>query len=161
MLIGRLANIQHVQQEHAFGCVIASLAMIAGMTYAEVLAEYPWVVEKDGCDLDTISFDFLWRHDFACQVVYPSHPETNSPAGMAMEGSARRATFGRKPWPPQPWASAHLCQVETSMSHAIVMMADGSILDPADATRRSLTDYKRVMNVRGIFDVSTGGCDGR
>lgn len=153
-MIGRLANIQRVQQEHTFGCVIASLAMLAGMTYADVLAEYPWVVEKDGCDLDTISFDFLWRHGFAVQLLYPSVPETNSPAGMAMDGEARRAKFRRNPWPPQPWAPAHLCQVETSMSHAIVMLADGTVLDPADPSRRSLAAYGRVMNVRGIFDVS-------
>jgi hypothetical protein len=154
MLIGRLANIQRVQQEHTFGCVIASLAMIAGKTYAEVLAEYPWCAERDGCDIDTVSWDFLWRHGFAWQQVYPSVPEINR--DPSMDVAERRALYGRKPWPPEPWAPAHLCQVETSMSHAIVLLADGTVLDPADPARRSLSDYKRVMNVRGIFDVSTG-----
>lgn len=133
--------------------------MLAGMTYAEVLTEYPWVVDNDGCDIDTISYDFLWRHGFAWQQVYPSHPEGNKDPSVDM--AVRRALYGRKPWPPSPWAPAHLCQVQTSMSHAVVMMADGMVFDPLDRAPRTLADYSRVMNVRGIWDVSTGGGDGR
>ena len=150
----RLANIQRVQQEHPYGCVIASLAMLAGKTYAEVLAEYPWVTERDGCDIDTVSFDFLWRHGFAWQQVYPSRPEINRDPSADM--GERRALYGRKPWPPAPWAPAHLCQVKTSiMTHAVVMLADGSVLDPADPAPKRLSDYAGVHNVRGIFDVAS------
>ena len=159
MLIGRLAEIRHVRQEHTYGCVLASLAMLAGMTYAEVLAEYPWAIEKEGVDLDTVSFDFLWRHGFAWQQVYPSHPETNRDPSLPM--AERRALYGRKPWPPEPWAPAHLCQVVTSMTHAVVMLPDGTVLDPIDPASRRLADYEAVHSVRGIWDVSTGGGDGR
>ncbi len=112
-MLKRLASIRHVRQEHPFGCVIASLAMIGGETYSEVLAQYPWIVERDGgCDLDGVSFDYLWRHGFAVQVLYPSRPEINrDPSGEIEE---RRAKYGRKPWPPEPWAPVHLCQVVTS-----------------------------------------------
>lgn len=152
-MTGRLTNIRHVRQEHPYGCVVASLAMLSGMTYAEVLAEYPWIAEKDGCDIDTISYDFLWRHGFAYQQVYSSVPEINrDPRGDMTE---RRAKFGRKPWPPEPWAPAHLCQVLTSMTHAVVMLADGTVLDPIDPTPRRLSDYSHVSNVRGIWDVSS------
>lgn len=153
-MIDRLAHIWYVRQEHTYGCVLASLAMLAGMTYAEVLAEYPWVIEKEGCDLDTISADFFWRHGFAHQLVYPARPEINRDPSAPM--SERRARYERKPWPPEPWAPAHLCQVETSMSHAVVLLTDGTVLDPADPTRRSLAAYSRVMNVRGVWDISGG-----
>lgn len=152
MRVGRLAGIRHVRQEHTYGCVLAALAMLSGRTYAEVLAEYPWVVEKEGCDLDTVSFDFLWRHGFAWQQVYPSRPEINrDPSGPMSE---RRARYGRTPWPPQPWAPAHLCQVKTSMTHAVVLLPDGSVLDPLDPAPRSLLDYEAVHNVRGVWDVT-------
>lgn len=149
----RLASIRHVRQGHTFGCVLASLAMIGGETYAEVAAQYPWVLERDGgCDLDTVSFDYLWRHGFAMQVVYPTEPRGACPSDISV--SEWRKRYGRKPWPPAPWALAHLCQVETSQSHAVIMLADGSVLDPLDERPRRLADYARVMNVRGVFDIA-------
>jgi hypothetical protein len=134
--------------------VLASLAMLTGVTYAEVLAEYPWVVATNGCDLDSISYDFLWRHGFALQLVYPSRPEINrDPSGDMAE---RRARYARRPWPPEPWAPAHLCLVKTSQAHAVVMLPNGSVLDPMSPAPRRLSDYDDVLNVRGVWDVRDG-----
>lgn len=147
--MSRLDNIRLVRQKHAYGCVIASLAMIAGLDYDTVAADYTWISENDGCDLNTVGFDFLWRHGFACQPVYPYRP------GPPIRGDAdeSRRIRARHPWPPEPWAEAHLCEVLTSMSHCVVMLADGTVLDPLTDQPRRLTDYARVHNVRGIFDV--------
>jgi hypothetical protein len=147
--VSRLANMRLVRQKHAYGCVIASLAMIAGLDYDAVAADYPWIGENDGADLETVGCDFLWRHGFAWQFVYPYRP------GPAIRGDAEesRRVRVRHPWPPEPWAEAHLCLVETSMGHCVVMLADGTVLDPLTDRPRRLTDYSRVHNVRGIFDV--------
>jgi len=125
--------------------------MIGGQTYAGVVAQYPWVVEGEGgCDIDTVSYDYLWRHGFAWQQVFPFEPRRACPADVSM--SEWRKLHGRTPWPPSPWAEAHLCQVETSQSHAVVMLADGRVLDPLDPSPRRLSDYGRTMNVRAVFD---------
>lgn len=151
--MNRLAAIRHVRQEHPGGCVIASLAMLGGETYAAVLAQYPWVDGREGgCDLETVSHDYFFRHGLACHTIWPSLPEINrDPAGDMGE---RRARYGRKPWPPEPWAPAHLCEVTTSQSHAVVMLADGAVLDPLDPSPRTLAAYGHVSNVRGVWDIA-------
>lgn len=151
----RLRDVRHVKQQDTYGCVIASLAMISGLTYEEVAAEYPWFRERNGCDLDTVSYDFLWRHGFAWQQVYPYRPDIAKPEGISMDDWRR--DHARDPWPPKPWAPAHLCQVVvrggSGVAHCVVMLADGSVLDPLNENRNTLQDYECVHNARGLWDV--------
>jgi hypothetical protein len=148
--VSRLLSIRHVRQAHSYGCVIASLAMVSGLTYDEVAAQYPWFDDERGVCLDTVGFDFLWRHGFALQLVYPFRPGPP----IRGDGEEARRVRARDPWPPLPWAQAHLCQVEMpGGSHCVVMLADGSVLDPLTDERKRLADYSRVNNVRGLFDV--------
>jgi hypothetical protein len=153
----RLANIRHVRQKHAMGCVIASLAMIGGMEYDEVAALYAWFDAENGIEMDTVSYDFLWFHDFACQPVYPYRPGPPI-RGTIEECDRSREARRRAPWPPLPWAEAHLCQVVMpGGAHCVVMLADGSVLDPLTEQPKRLTEYEQVYNVRGVFDIRASG----
>jgi hypothetical protein len=58
-----------------------------------------------------------------------------------------------EPWPCQPWADLHLCSVITSQPHAVVMLGDGTVLDPAYPDRRSLSEYQKVEGVIAIYRV--------
>lgn len=63
----------------------------------------------------------------------------------------------RAPWPPEPWADLHWCEVEVSPtapgSHMVVMLADGTVLDPLTPNLKRLSDYHRVIHVAGVYRV--------
>lgn len=147
--MSRLQNIKRVQQETPGGCVIASLAMIGGMTFREVLAEYPW--SETGCDMETVSEDFCQRHGFARARIYRWHPgpSIKEDQDWKVEQDKRR----RDPWPPLPFAPAHLCMVRTSQYHCVVMLADGTVLDPLTPEPKRLSDYSETTQVHGIWDI--------
>ena len=60
----------------------------------------------------------------------------------------------REVWPPEPWAPLHYCEVVVNNgsggSHAVVMLEDGSVLDPLTTETRRLSDYEKVNLVIGL-----------
>jgi hypothetical protein len=125
--------------------MIASLAMITGQTYAQVKADlHPWLYlprgEGGGCGGigETEAEGYLAERGFAWSSRF-----RHFHAGVC----------DRAAWPPQPWADVHLCTVVTSMAHAVVMLGDGSVLDPNRGVVGSLAAYSAVQTVRGVWRV--------
>jgi hypothetical protein len=146
-------QIQHVQQECSGGCVIASLAMVSGRTFKEVQTEYPWVEGDNGCDMETVTQDFLTRHGIAWQrlwghVPYRTHKESDGPW---KEWSEKHK---RNPWPAEPWTEVHLCMVRTAQYHCVVLLRDGTVLDPLAPQPKKLSDYSEVTQMWGLFSPS-------
>jgi len=139
-----MSDIRHVAQEHPYGCVVACFAMVTGLTYAESARELGFDPSGHGLTL------FVWqealaRHGFAVQFLFQrKQTESNTPR--------------RSCWPIAPWAPAHFVQVR---DHSIVMLRDGSILDPAihlqSCAGRRLSDYSAdaISQIAGIFPVGS------
>jgi hypothetical protein len=64
----------------------------------------------------------------------------------------------RTVWPPEPFADTHLCHVKVWQgarnTHWVVMLGDGSVLDPGMAQPKRLTDYYEVYNVAAVVRVA-------
>lgn len=123
--------IQHVKQEHTYGCAIAAIAMVARLTYAEVLARLGPHVER----LITKQGGGFWA-----DLVFIALQRLGY--AIALEW---RAEWGRpRPdWKPEPICEVNVAEVMTPLGgHMIVVLGDRSVLDPAmDAASRSLGDY--------------------
>lgn len=126
----------HIRQSDPNGCALACVAMILGMTYAEARAHYGdpqagksyyWWMDVLGCA------------GFSYQHFFKYSPHTNAP---------------REDWPLKPWAPAHICNVDAgrgSGTHVCVMLADGTVFDPAFDAPRRLSDYPDVTYIAGIW----------
>lgn len=132
--------ISHVRQLDAHGCIVASLAMVSGRTYDQVRTDFPDLDDRDGLDFRHTE-DWLFKNGYAWQVVYKYHPPGNSE---------------RDPWPIAPWAEVHMCEVTmpSGNSHSVVMLADGTVLDPLTDQPTRLSDYERVGHIRAIYPVT-------
>jgi len=130
-ILDRMAQpIQHVRQEHANGCAIAAIAMVTRLTYREVLAELPPLIEERvrGNGLGTMfeTFQALQR------LGYAVAPEWRGEWGRP-----------RPEWKPQPVGNINIAEVTVpGGGHMVAVLADGAVLDPAkDAAPRSLAEY--------------------
>ena len=131
-----------VRQKESNGCIVASLAMIVGKSYDDVRADHIFSAlesEAKGCSFREVE-EYLWRHGFAWQEVYRCGPPGN--------------TY-KEVWPPRPWADEHICEVATSMAHAVVLLRDGTVLDPLTDEPKRLSDYREVYSVRAVYRVGT------
>jgi hypothetical protein len=127
-----------VRQHDSMGCQIAVTAMLLDCSYAEAKALYP-LYNNGGQGyfiLDTLLAEQgyavarLWRHD-----------------------GLRKCP--RDPWPPQPWADVHWCQVINQYGgHAVIMLRDGTVLDPALDEPQRLRDYVEVNHVTAVYRVA-------
>lgn len=132
-----------VRQEHDYGCGIASLAMVSGLSYDDVrrwlLDNWPgghertddWL-EKRGIYKGIADY-FLASHGYVWRTLY---------GGWKLS-----------PWPPEPFAPVHLVRVRqpSGTSHFVVMDGNGSVLDPLLDEPRCLADWSEVDNVQGIW----------
>lgn len=142
-MIDGLPDIRWVQQEDPMGCWVAAMAMVTGKTYAEVKAETGRMAANGGHCWATdqylaqngFTIQRYWRHDqFKGRVV-----------GEAWHNDKR------DPWPLAPFAPLHVCMVQTSTGHMVVMLADGTVLDPATPEPKRLSDYTEVHKIVGIW----------
>lgn len=131
-------DFRHVRQEDPSGCAIASLAMATGRTYAEVRAGFPGRDFVESGISSTRVDEYLIRAGYALRKVTHYDP-------IAEEF--------REPWPPAPFADIHICEVVTSRSHTVIMLRDGTVLDPLTTEPRRLADYARVYYVAGVYNV--------
>jgi hypothetical protein len=130
-------EIKWVGQEDAWGCSQAAVAMVVGKTYQEVKAFW------DNDDSDYFKKHGKSFYDFDQQL-----------AAYGYATARIYSNFKGKPrsdWPPAPFGEIHLCTVMVSESspggHIVVMLKDGTVLDPLSPEPKSLTDYWRVDNV--------------
>jgi hypothetical protein len=145
--------IEWVRQEETNGCGVAVLAMILGKSYAEARQLFEGAVdfEKKGishCCLDGLLADlgyavarkYLWRG-----FRFADHPDHEKDR--------------RSPWPPEPFADLHICQVEvyerSPLAHFVLLLRDGRVLDPLTPEEKRLSDYHRVMNVGGLARIGS------
>ena len=129
-----------VKQKHSRGCVIASLAVISGLTYDAVYESLKpaWIFnDKNGLD-DDVLHSWLANNGYAW-----------------MEFNHEDFTTGllRAEWPIKPFAPVHICTVLWEEMHAVVMLNDGKVLDPLSKARTSLDCYERIYDVTGIYKI--------
>lgn len=130
-----------VGQEHTHGCQVAVCAMLLGITYAEAATLYPRPPDNERGFIDLYLDNILVEHGYAIARKW----RHNAAAGG-----------DRTPWPPAPWADVHWCDVVLPAGgHAIVMLGDGTVLDPATPQPRRLTDYEKVTMVAAIVPLAT------
>jgi len=136
-------SVQWVRQEDAYGCVIACLSMIVGRTYADVKAELQCYPAAQGRDFNAEGFNFFEADAYLAEQGYAI--------------ARKYRNYLKQPrdvWPPAPWSDLHISDVivfeGASMSHAVVVLADGSVLDPLCSERKRLTDYFKVHNVAAV-----------
>lgn len=128
----------YVRQTHSRGCGPAALAMITGVPYKQVCADFGLDFDKEGIDyrrLDAWLIDKGW----SLARLYPNDYRYQP----------------RQPWPPLPFAWLHICNVEVAenspVHHFVVMLNSGSCLDPLCDERKRLSDYYKVYNVAGVY----------
>jgi hypothetical protein len=125
--------VKWVAQQDPRGCVLAALAMLTEQTYAEVKAGF--IDSERGISLMFDGFTYLAEHGYAVAPKYIHyHPLKRH----------------RDPWPVEPFADMHLCEVITSQAHAVVMLKDGMVLDPNTPEPKRLSDYMKVNVIAGV-----------
>lgn len=129
----------YVRQEDPNGCLVACIAMVSGLTYGAAM-DLVRPAFRDGLNsfvvdavLGDLGFANLDRTMF--------DPKFNAK---------------RDPWPVAPFAPVHV--VHASMAggfHGLVMLADGTIFDPWNRDRTSLShaDYREINRISGYWKV--------
>jgi hypothetical protein len=130
-------EIKRVEQGHLNGCTAAAVAMVLGKTYDEVQRCSRVDFRKDGCCIE-IWFDYLFQEGFVYHRMYRC---------VQLQGG-----IPREVWPPPPFAPVHICLVSTALGgHAVVMLENGDVLDPAKEGRFKLSDYAVTYVVYGFW----------
>ncbi|WP_426315536.1 hypothetical protein ACN9MF_11485 [Methylobacterium fujisawaense] len=132
--------IAHVRQQEAYGCAIACCAMVRGVSYAEVRATFG---EPGRGFTHDVWQEYLARHGFAVQHLYRIDQLTCAE---------------REVWPLTPWADVHVCSVDAGHgmgSHLIILLRDGTVLDPATHAARRLADYTSVAFMAAVYAVGS------
>jgi hypothetical protein len=108
--------------------------MILGLSYSEAASLYP---KMTGAGYGPhVLDDILANRGFAVARKFRFSAEAHKQ---------------RDPWPPAPFGKIHWCQVINEFGgHAVLMLEDGSVLDPAYDEPRCLSDYREVNSVAAI-----------
>lgn len=137
-----IPKVEYVESDDNVSCVLACLAMVTGKTVAQVrdgMRQY-WYNEAAEQGTNDEAFEaYLSARGYAVQQI--SHDYVPEDKLIT-------------PWPPDPWAPIHVCDVYEHGPHAVVMLYDGVVLDPNDTGMKSLDQYHRVYAVQGIWKVS-------
>jgi hypothetical protein len=138
--------VKWVGQQHKNGCMAAVAAMILGLDYdagVNVLTDNPAILETSAFGYFTLESQLADR-GYAIGRKY----------AMTQPGNKPRAI-----WPPEPWADVHWCEVmagaASGYAHAVVMLGDGTILDPMSPEPRRLSDYEKVNFVAAVVKVTS------
>lgn len=139
-----MRGVSYVAQEDRNGCLLACIAMILGVPYAEVRADFTArdVTRESFCITD--ADHYLVDRGFAVARKYRPCNWNNT----------------QRYWPPAPFAEVHLCAVQAtpqSPFHAVIMLSHGTVYDPAipfDIERlRGLSAYGVVNNVAAVVPI--------
>lgn len=137
-----IPDVKYVESDNNVSCVLACLAMVTGKTIVDVREGMKQFWYNEGSEQGTNDEAFeayLSARGYAVQQV--SHDYIPEDKLIT-------------PWPPQPWAPIHVCDVWAMGPHAVVMLHDGTVLDPNDTGMKSLSQYHRVYAVQGVWKVS-------
>lgn len=132
-------TITRIRQEHKWGCQVAVAAMILGVTYSTALGYYPNHPD------DSEGFPTYTLETILCENGYAIARKFKVRTGFRNEE--------RPVWPPEPFSDIHWCQVQTIQgAHAVIMLKDGTVIDPACDKRTSLLDpdYISVSSVAAV-----------
>jgi len=132
-----------IKQQHARGCGPAVLAMVCNQTYEDVVQSFG-------------------EHDFEKKGLYwPDLVHYLEAAGFALrmkskvEGWSNRTE--RECWPLPPFAPIHIAEVKVAESspviHWVVMLHEGTVLDPLSSEPRMLADFHEVYHIAGLYYV--------
>jgi hypothetical protein len=132
-------RVQLVRQRGDKDCGIAVLAMITGQGYEEIRSRIPLIDGEFGGVFGVHLKQYLEGAGFATVEKHLFHLNKR-----------------RNPWPPLPFAPLHYCEVVPGKGklHWVVMLADGTVLDPIADEPRWLSDYMEVNCVTGVYPVS-------
>jgi len=139
-----IPRVKYVETQQENGCVIACVAMITGQTFKQTLVGFEEFWNNEGKlegTGDEPFFQYLSARGYAMQHV--SHDYR--PEDKLIE-----------PWPLKPWAPIHTLDVYSEGPHAVVMLHDGTILDPNDRHIKSIDEYHRVYAMQGIWKIGLG-----
>lgn len=133
-------TVQHIQQKHANGCVVACLSMVTGIPYDDIINDFTGDRMKEG--LSPFTYDtWLGYKGYAIVSRYkhysPLHAE-------------------RDQWPCEPFADIHIASIRTNIgSHAVIWLRDGTVLDPLKNSPCQLSDYnyEDVQQIIGLYKV--------
>jgi hypothetical protein len=138
--------VSYVAQPNGYGCAIACMAMITARTYDEMES---WLVEHGLARSRMVNglHSEMWTQvlgdlGFANRRMWQTDTLTN---------------VRRLAWPPVPFATVHIAATRVGEgSHAVVVLADGAVLDPYKRERTTLThtDYLEVSSVTGFYPVA-------
>jgi hypothetical protein len=130
--------IERIAQKQKCGCTVAAVAMVTGKSYEEVARASTRDFDNDGVQLEDW-LEYLFENGFTFHRLY----RVTHLQGVNKERSV---------WPPEPFAPIHLCSVVSPIAaHAVVMLANGDVLDPAKPGTHRLTDYKATHFVLGLY----------
>lgn len=135
--------VEFVFQQMDCSCMVACVAMIAGKSEDYIMRNH-YSFEHDfstrGSYLSQAT-DILDKHfGFAYQTRHKFYAPTRMP---------------REDWL-KPWGPLHLAEVQNlrdSGQHGVVVLEDGTVLDPACGIIQGLHRYPRVMSMTAFYKV--------
>ena len=134
---------RYVSQREAGDIAVAALSMATGHEPDAIRTTFGDRF-KSAQSLNSWHFEeWCFRHGIAWQRIHARHQ---------MGGHNQL----RAPWPPEPWAPSHLCQViAAGCFHLVAMDERGVVFDPTDSDRRQLAhaDYTEICFVMGLWQV--------
>jgi hypothetical protein len=138
MLTAPTVQVVWKRQEDTQGCAIACLAMVTGLAYRDVKAAWP--PAKDFAADGITHFEL---QQFLGDRGIPHLFRWRFELGLNRVG----AQVVRSDWP-RPFAPVHIIGVG---AHDVVLLADGTILDPMTEARRHINDVGEVSFMLGVW----------
>lgn len=133
-------NINYIRQEDKYGCALACMAMILGISYKEIKNMWP---EKYGTHEGVADF---MQASFLFTKGYLNHTEYKTEAHTQRK---------RKPseWI-KPFAPMHIVSAITSNGpHALLWMSDRRVYDPNMRGIQKISDYN-VQGITGYWELA-------
>lgn len=128
---------KYIKQKDEYGCVIASLAMVVGVEYDDILSMLPNGLPDRGMSAEFQGRSILFEHGFLSMTFYKTIAHTQE----------ENKEFGN------PIAPIHIVSVITNAdtSHAVVMDDKGNITDPFIEGVYKIEDYKELVSMTGVW----------
>jgi hypothetical protein len=132
--VRRLTRPKWVGQADKSGCAVACLAMVTGQRYWKVARHF--------------TNDQLWDDGVKSDLVVSYLAEF----GYAV--CRRQWQKERRTWPPKPLSALHIAivtpEIDSTVDHAVVWLADGHVLDPMEDKPAKLGDYWAVKEIMAV-----------
>jgi hypothetical protein len=136
-------NTTPIRQCNSYDCGIACLSIITGNDYDQIIDWFRPVdfgkngISHHGMDAYLVEHGYSIGRKFKYFGVFEKPP--------------------REKWPCEPFAEIHLCEVKVyenaPINHFVVMLRDGTVLDPLSDETKSLKYYHKIHNIAGIYKI--------